>query len=204
MTKARQATDNYSEDSVRHAFDQANIIAAGRGAILGNGAFGAATVDQTKENAFRPSVQAAIDGLVYSILPIGAVLTTNSASSPGGVAFREDLTFSGAATDTWVYVYGIQVAVVDADDGTAIAAKAKVVLDATGLFQAVVQNAAVLTITHKDRFPHVAENSVTNGVTVAGVVLDTSTDVHLCYGDWTAIHNETLGVTSVFHWMRTA
>ena len=204
MTKSRQAADIFNVSATQHKYDQSNISAAGRSTVLGNSTYGESTVSQTRDNQYSPSVGAAIDGLVYSILPVGAVLTTDSIGSPGGVIFREDLTFTGISDNTWVDVYGIQVAVLVSDDGTAIAAKAKIVLDDSSLFQSVVQTSNILTVTHNDRFPHPAELETINGVTITGVILDTSTDAHLCYGDWTNIHNTTLGATPVYYWLRSA
>lgn len=204
MTKSRTAATVTSNEAAFNYYNTDNILDAGRGGITGTATIGSPTVDQTRYGSFRPSTQAAIDNFVYMLLPIGTVLTTTSVGSPSGIAFREELTFSGTADDVFIHVYGIQVPVAVNDDGTAIAAKVKAVLDTTDLFQSVVQTSNILTITHNDRFPHPAESTLENGVSVTGNILDISDATHICYGDWILIHSEVLGSTNVYHWLRNA
>ena len=204
MTKAIIASRNITKLAVDSIFNQQHLIDTGLGTISGNSTFGAPTVNQTRNQQYLPSVQAAIDGLSYTLLPVGGILLTDSPASPAGFAFREDVTFSGTANDVWTEIYGMQVPVAIGDDGTAVAAKAKVVMDSSSIFQAVTQTNDKLTITHKDRFPHKAELNTVNGITTTGVILDSSTDEHLCYGDWSMMHNETLGTEMVYYWKRIA
>ncbi|WVX87469.1 baseplate wedge subunit [Vibrio phage EniLVp02] len=202
MSKSQTASQNTNRNADFLQYSQDNLATSGRSSLVGTVTIGSPTVDQTRKGIQYPSVQAAVDQLAYALIPVGGFLITDSASSPGGVNFEEQLTVTGVADDLYVTVYGIPVAVEVADDATAIAGKIKTALDATGLFLGVVQAGATLTVTHRDRQQHEPENTTHGTVTITGNIIDQSNDSHVGYGDWSMVHNATIGTESVYYWKR--
>lgn len=202
MSKSLTSSQNTNRNAGYIRYDQSNLEVSGRSSLMGTVTVGSPTVDQSRNGIVHPSVQASIDQLTCALLPIGAILLTDSVASPGGTNFEEQLTFSGISDDLYITVYGIPVAVNVGDDAIAIAGKAKVVLDATGLFLGVVQAADTLTVTHRDRQRHEAENTTHGSVTITGTILAQSDDSHLGYGEWSMFHSETIGSEIVYYWKR--
>lgn len=202
-TKAKTLSDNIKGDGYNISFDSTSLE-VDRPSLFGGGTVGMVTVNQLRNGENKSTTQSAAEQMGYTVLPVGTILTTISASSPAGSVFEEVLTFTGAATDIIFHIYGQPVAVAIDDDGTAVASLVKTVLDATGAFTSVTQISNTLTVTHKDRFPHTAEEVTENGITVTSVITNTSTNENLCYGEWTNIATDTISTYTVYYWLRTA
>lgn len=210
MNITRTSSMNNSKDARNHAYDNSimNDPVNGRelGQITDALVIGDATIDQFNEGVFTPSVQAAIDQLTAGIIPVGGVLTTTSVVTPSGVAFVEDLEFTGNAAEGWVEVYGLYIPVTAGDVPDTVASLVTTYLSETGLFRSVaLLNTTTVRVTHRDNMNHLPYTWSDGSLTITGTVNQESNKTNtVYYGTWTLLGTEDKFGTAVYYWKRDA
>lgn len=207
-SKTREGARGYSRQAGLLELSQANLPLA---QIKGTTKFGSPTTDQLQLGVEFPNVQSAIDDIVqlYQTPINGVVIYSDDTRTPDGVNMIERLVFSGAATASPVYVYGIPVAVVVGDNQDSITTKALAVLnkykDAGIAIKSVEKVSGVnsqLDVTFNDTHPHENYSYTGNGVSIQG---STTSVAVPGYGTWSKIGTQVLtftGADTTLHYFK--
>ncbi|ALP47054.1 baseplate wedge subunit and tail pin [Vibrio phage phi-Grn1] len=226
-TKARHASQVWSNDSRMKVFDQDAISDSGlfpgdrfnfRGAVLGD-----STIDEIQDGAWDPNVQAAIMQLAMAaIMPVGTIIASTDASNPFNTnQFNETITYNGTSGVEYITLYGVPVQLEVGDSDNDIAEKVFTALLESELFDMVptdhVPPSNTFLLKHRSSRPHNTAYTATfadildplgapTGIQAKSVVTGTSDgQTSLGYGEWELYHTDSTTFTDpVYYYRRIA
>lgn len=194
-SKTREGARGYSRQAGILELSQSNLPIA---QIMGTTKVGSPTTDQLQLGVEFPNVQSAIDDIVtmYQVPINGVVAFTDDTKTPEGSNMIERLVFSGSATASPIYVYGIPVIVQKGDNNELVATKALATLNkykdagiAIKKAEKVSGTNNQLDVTFNDVHAHDNFTYRGNGISIVG---STTSEAIPGYGLWTKIGTQLL------------
>ncbi|AUM58475.1 baseplate wedge subunit [Proteus phage phiP4-3] len=159
---------------------------------------------QSSLNTYQPNVQAAIDDLKGSFLPLNTLIYNSDGENPQGASQVDFIDFSGTVEGTGptiVQVFGLPVTVNGGDTASEVTAAfeklAQDLVSKNQYFSFVQKETETrLTIKYIDYRDHDAINMYSNGINVS---TELQSPAKYGYGTWVklGVKNETLGDTEL-------